>query len=228
MRLPIGGGRRMRVPELTVELLKSEAKAFADIESSHDEPTLFGVTDGKAVGTYFEHKFQVYLRGKYEYEEGSSAKGIDFPGLDVDMKVTSIKQPQSSCPYKAARQKICGLGYSLLVFVYEKTDNPENSTGRLNILHVIFVEAERTADFQMTTGLVGILNNEGNKDDLIAFMSDKMLPVEELEASSIADELLEKPPQIGYLTISNALQWRLQYRRVIDKAGTVPGVIRVR
>ena len=44
----------MRVPELTVELLKSEAKAFADIESSHDEPTLFGVTDGKAVGTYFE------------------------------------------------------------------------------------------------------------------------------------------------------------------------------
>jgi len=93
---------------------------------------------------------------------------------------------------------------------------------------MFFVEAERTADFQMTTGLVGILNNEGNKDDLIAFMSDKMLPVEELEASSIADELLEKPPQIGYLTISNALQWRLQYRRVIDKAGTVPGVIRVR
>jgi hypothetical protein len=80
----------------------------------------------------------------------------------------------------------------------------------------------------MTTGLVGILNNEGNKDDLIAFMRDKMLPVEEIEASSIADELLENPPQIGYLTISNALQWRLQYRRVIDKAGTVPGVIRVR
>ena len=40
-----------------------------------------------------------------------------------------------------------------------------------------------------------------------------------LEASDIADALLEKHPQIGYLTISNALQWRLQYRRVIDKAG---------
>lgn len=216
------------MPELTVEFLRSEAKAFADIESSHDEPELFGVTDGKAVGTYFEHKFQAYLHGKYDYEEGSSAKGIDFPGLGVDMKVTSIKQPQSSCPYKAARQKIYGLGYSLLVFVYEKTDNPENSTGRLNILHVIFVEAERTGDFQMTTGLVNILNNEGNKDDLIAFMHDKMLPVEAIEASRLADELLETPPKIGYLTISNALQWRLQYRRVIENAGEVPGVVRIK
>jgi hypothetical protein len=214
--------------QLTVELLRGEARTFADIESSHDEPTLFGITDGKAVGTYFEHKFQAYLHGKYEYEEGSSAKGIDFPALGVDIKVTSIKQPQSSCPYKSARQKIYGLGYSLLVFVYDKTDKPENSTGRLNILHVIFVEADRTADFQMTTGLLSILNNDGNKDDLIAFMGDKMLPVEDIEASDIADELLEKPPQIGYLTISNALQWRLQYRRVIERAGAVPGVVRIK
>lgn len=216
------------MPELTVELLNSEAKTFADIESSHDEPALFGVDNGKAVGTYFEHKFQAYLHGKYEYGEGSSAKGIDFPGLGVDMKVTSIKQPQSSCPYKSARQKIYGLGYALLIFVYEKTDNSQNSTGRLKILHVIFVEKQRTADFQMTTGLVSILKNDGNKDDLTAFMNDKMLPVEEIEASSIADELLEKPPQIGYLTISNALQWRLQYSRVIEKAGAVPGVLRIK
>ena len=214
--------------KLTVEFLRSEAKTFADIESSHDEPTLFGVDNGKAVGTYFEHRFQAYLHGKYGYEEGSSAKGIDFPDLGVDMKVTSIKQPQSSCPYESARQKIYGLGYSLLVFVYEKTDNPENSTGRLNILHVIFVDAERTADFQMTTGLLSILDNDGNKDDLISFMSDKMLPIEEIEASNIAHELLEKHPQIGYLTISNALQWRLQYRRVIEKAGAVPGVVRIK
>ena len=216
------------MPDLTVELLLREAKAFSDIESNHDEPTLFGKTDGKAVGTYLEHKFRSYLNENYEYEEGSSAKGIDFPGLDVDMKVTSVKQPQSSCPYKSARQKIYGLGYSLLVFVYEKTDNPENSTARLNIEHVIFVEAKRTADFQMTTGLVGILDNEGNKDDLIAFMNDKMLPVDEIEVSNIAGDLLGNRPEIGFLTISNALQWRLQYSRVIDEAGSVPGVVRVR
>ena len=41
----------------------------------------------------------------------------------------------------------------------------------------------------------------------------------EIEARRIAQELLKNPPNIGYLTISNALQWRLQYRRLIEQAG---------
>jgi hypothetical protein len=105
---------------LTLETLRREAIEFAKAESKYPEPSLFGVTDGKAVGTYLEHKFQAYLQSRYEYVRGSSAKGIDFPELDVDIKVTSIRQPQSSCPFKTARQKIYGLGYSLLVFVYDK------------------------------------------------------------------------------------------------------------
>jgi hypothetical protein len=215
-------------PKLTVNALKAEARAFAPLESAHREASLFGVTDGKAVGTYFEHKFRQHLHTRFDFREGSSAKGIDFPELDVDMKVTSIKQPQSSCPYKSARQKIYGLGYSVLVFVYDKTDDPSTSTGHLDIQHVIFVAKERTADFQTTTGILKILENDGNKDDLLAFMQERMLPLDEMEASSIADELLKRPPKTGYLTISNALQWRLQYRRVIDRAGSVPGVLRLR
>lgn len=214
--------------KLTLEILKTEAQTFADIESGHREPTLYGVTDGKAVGTYFEHKFRSYLREKYDFKEGSSASGIDFPELEVDMKVTSIKQPQSSCPFKSARQKIYGLGYSLLVFVYEKTDDPQTSTGNLNVLHTIFVSKERTADFQTTTGLRRILENEGNKDDIMAFLEERRLPVDEIEASALADEILANPPEIGYLTISNALQWRLQYGRVIEKAGSVEGLERLR
>ena len=80
---------------LTLDILKKEASAFAIEESAHYEPTLFGVTDGKAVGTYLEHKFQQYLIEKYSYIYGSSAKGIDFPELGVDLKTTSKKQPQS-------------------------------------------------------------------------------------------------------------------------------------
>jgi len=124
---------------LTIKFLQAEANNFAKNESSHDEQIIFGVTDGKAVGTYLEHKFQKYLRKKYEYEEGSSAKGIDFPELGVDMKVTSIKQPQSSCPFQSARQKIYGLGYAVLVFIYEKVDDTDQETARLNIHHTIFV-----------------------------------------------------------------------------------------
>ncbi len=215
-------------PKLTLTDLKAEATAFAALQSAHREPTLFGVTDGKAVGTYFEHKFREHLRDRFDFQEGSSAQGVDFPELDVDMKVTSVKQPQSSCPYKSARQKIFGLGYSVLVFVYDKTDDPTNSTGHLDVQHVIYVEQERTADFQTTTGIRKILDNQGNKDDLLAFMQERMLPVDEIEAGNIADELLKTRPEVGYLTISNALQWRLQYRRVIDQAGTVSGVIRLK
>lgn len=212
---------------LTVESLRQEAHNFSRLESQHNEPSLYGITDGKAIGTYLEHKFQRYLHTKYIYEEGSSAKGIDFPDLGVDIKVTSIKQPQSSCPFKSARQKILGLGYSLLIFVYEKSDDPQAETGRLNILHTIFVEKHRTADYQMTTGIRQILENDGNEDDLVAFMQDRYLPISDIEAHQIAEELLQKSPEIGYLTISNALQWRLQYRRVIEKAGDIDGIFRV-
>ncbi|PMP89123.1 MAG: restriction endonuclease, partial [Roseiflexus castenholzii] len=107
---------------------------------------------------------------------------------------------------KSARQKIYGLGYSLLVFVYEKTDDPQTSTGNLNVLHTIFVSKERTADFQTTTGLRRILDNEGNKDDVMAFIEERGLPVDEIEAAALADEILANPPEVGYLTISNALQ----------------------
>ncbi len=214
-------------PDLTIELLRQEANNFSQAESQHNEPSLYGVTDGKAVGTYLEHKFQRYLHPKYIYEEGSSAKGIDFPGLEVDIKVTSVKQPQSSCPFKSARQKIFGLGYSLLVFVYKKSDDPQTKTGRLNILHTIFIEEHRTADYQTTTSIRQILKNDGNEDDLVAFMQDRYLPISDVEAHQLAEKLLQKPPEIGYLTISNALQWRLQYRRVIEKAGDVDGIFRV-
>jgi hypothetical protein len=214
--------------KLTKSLLQDEAKKFAKVESSHDEPSLFGITDGKAVGTYLEHKFQAYLKTKYDYVEGSSAKGIDFPKLLVDMKVTSIKQPQSSCPFKSAKQKIYGLGYSLIVFVYEKTDNEKKRTGRLDIKHAIFVEQNRTADFQTTSGLKKIIDNNGNLDDIFAFFEERLIPADEIQARNLAKEVLNNPPEIGYLTISNALQWRLQYSRVIQEAGNIKGIVRVR
>lgn len=217
----------MPKPALTIDILIKEARVFAAAESTHAEPTLFGVTDGKAVGTYLELKFRKHLIDRYTFEQGNAAKGIDFPDIGVDIKVTSIKQPQSSCPFKSARQKVFGLGYCLLVFVYEKTDNAKARTGRLGIQHIIFVDSKRTADFQMTKGLLQILENDGNADDLIAYMTDKNLPVDEIEAAKIADDLLKKRPEQGYLTISNALQWRLQYTRVIEQAGKVVGITRI-
>lgn len=94
--------------------------------------------------------------------------------------------------------------------------------------HTIFVEPSRTADYQMTRGLNDILDRDGNEDDIIAFIMDRNLPVDEIEANSIAQAVLQNRPVQGYLTISNALQWRLQYGRVIAQAGQVAGIARVR
>ena len=66
-------------PQLTIVALREEASVFAEMESTYNEPSLYGVTDGKAVGTYLEHKFHALLETKYTYDQGSSAKGIDFP-----------------------------------------------------------------------------------------------------------------------------------------------------
>ena len=210
---------------LTIDRLCHEARIFSAAESAHPEPSLFGVTDGKAVGTYLEAKFRAYLAGKtYRFEEGNAANGLDFPGLSVDMKVTSIRQPQSSCPFRSIRQKIYGLGYSLIVFVYDKSDDATSRTANLRITDTIFVEAKRTADFQMTKGLRDILDNQGNEDDLMAFMVERHLTADEIELNNLAAEVLANRPEQGYLTISPAMQWRLQYTRVIAQAGGVDGV----
>jgi hypothetical protein len=206
-------------PALTIDMLCQEAALFSRQESSHDEPILYGVTDGKAIGTYLEHKFQAHLHEHYECGGGSSAKGIDFPELGVDMKVTRLTQPQSSSPFRSARQKIYGLGYGLLIFVYDKIDDAELRTSRLQIVHTTFVDRARTSDYQTTSGLLKLLQNEANEDDIVAFLLERYLPVDETQAYQLAEEIMANPPVIGYLTISNALQWRLQYHRVIDQAG---------
>lgn len=221
---------------LTVELLRSEATLFSEIESSHAEPSLYGVSDGKAIGTYLEHKFRLYLTNKgYFYQMGNAANGLDFPGLDVDIKVTSVKQPQSSCPFRSIRQKVYGLGYSLLVFVYDKADDATAKTAVLKMVSTVFVEKEQTADYTMTIGIRKIVADgkangdsvDVTKQELMAYMEARALTSEEHELRALADTIMEKLPEQGYLTISPAMQWRLQYKRVMERAGTVDGVLSV-
>ena len=39
------------VKKLTTDILLQEAAEFAKAESKYDEPSLYGITDGKAIGT---------------------------------------------------------------------------------------------------------------------------------------------------------------------------------
>ncbi|MDE6442014.1 MAG: restriction endonuclease [Clostridia bacterium] len=210
---------------LTIDLLIQEAKLFCEIMSNENHKSLIGVTDGKAVGTYVEHRFQHYLSEKYLVTIGSSAKGIDLPDsiIQTDIKVTSITQPQSSCPFQNARQKIFGLGYNLLVFVYDKKDTVDSCT--LHFTHCSFIKRERTADYTITYRLRQMISDGANREDIVAFLQDKNVPGDDIVYNDLANEILEHIPNQGYLTISNALQWRLQYSRVIYLKNSVDGVI---
>lgn len=206
-------------PKLTIADLKKEAKVFCNTTSKNKIPKLYGITDGKAVGTFIEHRFQDYLKQKYDYVQGSSANGIDMPSddINVDIKVTSIRQPQSSCPFRDAKQKVYGLGYNLLVLVYDKSDyrGDKENYSILKFVSCAFVSKDRTGDYQMTKSIIDAVKNKANKDHIIAIFSDRNLPADEITCNELAEETLKNPPKQWYLTISNALQWRLQYGRIV-------------
>ncbi len=56
------------VVDLTLQTLLEEAKTFAVVISEMRETALFGVTDGKAVGTYLEGQFIAYLAERYRWK----------------------------------------------------------------------------------------------------------------------------------------------------------------
>lgn len=215
--------------KLTIEKLIEEAQLFCLEQSKFQHKELYGVTDGKAVGTLIEHKFQSHLNDKYEVLVGSSARGIDLPSDDIltDIKVTSIKQPQSSCPFKDAKQKIFGLGYNLLVFVYDKIDDPKTKTAKLDFVSCSFISKERTADYTTTYRLREMVKDKANVEDIVAYLNDKNIPADEITLNQLAKQILKTPPVQGYLTISNALQWRLQYQRVVTLDKAVQGISKV-
>lgn len=184
-------------PELTIGLLIEEAKIFC--ESTSAIPELFGVTDGKAVGTIIEHKFKRHLKDKFKVELGNSASGIDLPGAEIqtDIKVTSFKQPQSSCPFKDAKQKIFGLGYNLLVFVYDKKDDLETKSAILDFVSCSFIEKERTGDYTMTFRLREMIDDGANVEDVAAYLNDLYFPGACSDLEEMAQKILAETPQVG-------------------------------
>jgi hypothetical protein len=216
----------MTKTSITILNLITEARVFCKLESVFRNKNLYGVTDGKAIGTFIEQKFKNHLSENYIIDIGNAASGVDLPSSDIntDIKVTSIKQPQSSCPFRDAKQKIYGLGYNLLIFVYDKHDDHNTKEAILNFVNCSFVSQERTADYQTTVAIRQMIQNNANEDDIIAFLMDRNIPADEITLHQLANQILESPPLQGYLTISNALQWRLQYGRIVTLQEQIEGI----
>lgn len=208
--------------KLTNDGLKQVAGKFAKEMSSHRVMDIVGVSDGKHVGTYLEHAFKDYLKEHFKSNDwGNSAKGIDLPEINTDIKFTSVRQPQSSLPFKDASQKVLGLGYNLIVFVYNKDDNRELN---LKFENVSFIDKAHTADYSITKILRKTIEINGNDDDLRAVLADRNLPGDEVTYNNIIDRIHKEGVMQGFISISNALQWRASYTRIVKMSGTVSGV----
>lgn len=70
-----------------------------------------------------------------------------------------------------------------------------------------------------------MIDDGANREDIIGFLQDRNIPGDYSDFIDLAEEILDYPPEQGYLTISNALQWRLQYGRAIALDNSVRGVV---
>lgn len=217
---------RNGLPQLTIAAMIEEARIFGEYQSSISHPSILGKSDGKAVGTYIEHLFQNHLQSKYQVNMGNSARGIDIPDINIntDIKVTSKRQPQSSSPYKSPRQKIFGLGHNLLIFVYDKQDLMGES--RIIFENITFVPEDRTGDFTLTKNINELkASGIATVETIEELLKTIKLPVVGLTTEELAEEILVREVKQGYITISNALQWRLQYSRPTTLKNTVRGIV---
>ncbi len=109
------------------------------------------------------------------------------------------------------------------MFVYHKEDTASECI--LTMTHCTFIDAARTADYTLTMLIRRSLEIGANKEDIIALLTDKNVPGDDITYNDLADEIFNNPPEQGHLTISNALQWRLQYQRVIALDNQIEGVV---
>jgi hypothetical protein len=125
------------------------------------------------------------------------------------------------------KQKIFGLGYNLLIFVYDKIDYSDTHASRLHFVSCSFLESGRTADYTTTYRLREMIKDGAIKEDIIAYLNDKNIPADDITLATLANEILTNTPKQGYLTISNALQWRLQYARVVNLQENIQGITKI-
>ena len=111
--------------------------------------------------------------------------------------------------------------------MYDKYDDSQTLQSQLRFVSCVYVDATKTADYQTTVGLHRIIEQKGNVDDVFAYLVERNIPGDEVTLFNLAETILANPPQIGYLTISNALQWRLQYRRVVNLCENIDGITKI-
>lgn len=196
--------------------LDSVAEFCAEMESRT-------VPDGKSgtskqIGTYFEKELRDWFEDKHGLvSEGSVAEDIDLPAFNIDVKTTSYRQPQSSSTFDDPGERIVGVDYNILLFVYDKQS--VDGGNKFEIKTCAYIPKERASDYRKSEDAV----------KLVADYRDGKLSESELReqledltgVGAISDEkfneIKENPPEKGAITITPALQWRFNYNKMVKE-----------
>lgn len=204
---------------LSVEDVIQESKECLSFNQNIKTKKLFGINDGKTLGTHIENIFFDYLENKgYLFKRGNPSKGIDFPELDIDIKSNSSTRSKygTSSPFRSFEQKIYGMGYSIVLFIYDKIDIYEEKTATLSLKEVFFIDKEDTADKKTTSEILEVINNGGTEKDMINVLIQNKILLDLDSLKTLSHKLFLNPPKPGLLSINDVLQWNISYNKSLE------------
>ena len=215
------------LPRLTRAQLQIEAAAFAKAHARHDEPNMVWL-DFDAIQPYYLNRFKTELAKRYVIPEVRSKKEIAFPKINVDVKFVNDRLNDSYCLMQSGTQMFRGLGYDVLLFIYRQQSDFAAGTVGLDIRHAIWVKSYRTADWYATRSIIDCLAKTPKMENLLAIFEITPFPVTPGEAWKLAEEALKTPPKQGFAAIGRAVKWHIRWGRVIEEAGKVDGILRLK
>lgn len=105
------------------------------------------VSDGKSIGTFIEKLLTVLLSIEQGCVfTGCAARGVDLPELNLGIKATSNRQPQSSEAFKNAYERILGIDNALLVFIYNGIEFASGAEENLRCIQYYLLSETNVAD----------------------------------------------------------------------------------
>jgi hypothetical protein len=166
----------------------------------------------KTSATAIEQRLHEYLGRRYIVDRGNAASGADLPALGYDIKVTSMRKPQSSAPYRGISEKIFGLPYGILVLPYS------DSRGRVTFGEPVLLRPEETADRRLTAQLNEMKKQGVGWGQFIGFLRAITPDVEPVELERLASRIVDEEIPSGRVGLSDARQWRVRYGEAIREA----------
>ena len=211
--------------KLTTPLLIQCARDFSIRQSSDYRAELFGQKNKKVLSTTVEQDFCEFLKARVDLDYRKSIVGLTLPAVHTDVKVVHALRRRSALRERDQHNLVYGLGHNLLIFIFEEEDFSALRKAKLRINHCIHVDASRTADYRTTSGLLQLLHDGGNTDDIADFLlHERHLDLSPQDLASLAADIVASPPLVGYLDITNTPPWRISYDTLLSLEGDLPGV----